>query len=247
MQLSNYFFPIEERSVSVHSGHDDDTQFDAPKFKAIVRSDNDDLISIVKDSYKVIENEDLIKKLMYELVNLDSPFKLDPSHSFCHSNRMRLQVTFPDITIKDNDSSIALSLFLSNSYDMSEGLRLYFGAIRAICSNGMVFGKVFSRFYGRHTKNLEISNIAETLKQSVDHLPVIQSRIHELEDRVMTPELAEKVEKEIGKKIAMESITPNIPQSQWTVYNNITNHISHSMDQHLRARYQMATAKVFDL
>ena len=112
----------------------------------------------------------------------------------------------------------------------------------------MIFSaKTLAQFYGRHTKNLEISNIAETLKLSIDHLPVIQSRIHELEDRKMTSELAEEVEKNISKKIAVQSITPNIPQSQWNVYNNITNVISHDMDQHLRARYQMAAAKVFDL
>ena len=164
MQLSNYFFPISERSISVHSGLEDESLLPADKFKAIVRADTNETISIVRDSYKVVENEELIIQLMYQLIHLDSPFKLDPSHSFCQSSRMRLQVTFPELTIRDSESAIALSLFLSNSYDMSEGVKLYFGAIRAICSNGMVFGKVLSKFYGRHTKNRKIQNGAVKLK-----------------------------------------------------------------------------------
>ena len=77
MNLSNYFFPIEERSVTILSGHDDETQFDVPKFKAIVRADTNETISILKENFKVLKNEDLIKQLMFQLINLDSSFKLD--------------------------------------------------------------------------------------------------------------------------------------------------------------------------
>ena len=47
MQLSNYFFPIEERSISIHSGYEDDSLLPADKFKAIVRADTNESISIV--------------------------------------------------------------------------------------------------------------------------------------------------------------------------------------------------------
>ena len=36
-------------------------------------------------------------------------------------------------------------------------------------------------------------------------------------------------------------------QSQWALYNAITHIVSHVIQQRYRARYQMATAKVFGL
>lgn len=55
MNLSDYFFPIEERSVVVHSGHAEESKFDNPlpsSYKAIVRANTNEPISILRDSYK---------------------------------------------------------------------------------------------------------------------------------------------------------------------------------------------------
>jgi hypothetical protein len=251
MTLSNYFFPIEERPIAVHNGKDKNQSFNSPirpnGYKAIVRADTNETISVVKSSYKIATNEKIIKDLFTQLIPLGNAFNIDQSHSFVQNNRMRLQVTFPDITIRDKDSSIALSLFLSNSYDMSEGVRVYFGAIRAICSNGMVFGKVLNQFYGRHTKNFDLGNISSSIRKTVEELPAIQNRIRELEYSPVTPDLQESVEAHLGKTIARKVLETDRPLSQWELYNNITHIISHDMEQHLRARYQQQVAKVFAL
>ena len=106
---------------------------------------------------------------------LDSPFRIDPSHSFCENNRMRLQITFPDLSLKDSESDIPISLFLHNSYDMSEGIRVFFGAIRSICSNGMVFGNVLARFNGRHTQGIKIESITIKLPEATECFKSIQA------------------------------------------------------------------------
>ena len=108
MNLSAFMFPIVERPVAVHNGQTDFIDWENQEtylpndYKAIVREDTNEPISIVRNSYKIVENEVLINKLMHELLTLDTPFKLDPSHSFVTNNRMRLQITFPEITIKDS-------------------------------------------------------------------------------------------------------------------------------------------------
>ena len=159
-RLSKYLFPVTERRVF----------FDNPlvgldstkEYKAIVRTDKNKLISIRQDSYKLIPNSEVIMPLLEQLHELDTRWHYDNSHSFVDSKRMRLQVTFPDLTLNDGRSYIALSLFLHNSYDGSEGVRMFWGAIRAICSNGMVFGKVLSKFYSKHTKGINLNNIKGT-------------------------------------------------------------------------------------
>lgn len=65
--------------------------------------------------------------LLEQLHYLDTNWIIDPSHSFIENNRMRLQVTFPDLSLNDGKSDISLSLFLHNSYDGSEGVRLIWG------------------------------------------------------------------------------------------------------------------------
>ena len=184
--------------------------------------------------------------MMHELLTIDTPFKIDPSHSFVNNKQMRLQITFPEITIKDSESDIALSLFLHNSYDMSEGVRMFFGGIRSICTNGMVFGKLLAKFYHRHTKGFQIENLKESLVEAYEALPQIQERIQQLEALPVTDSIKEMVEKNLGKKIAHDVLSDGL-MSQYQLYDAITYIISHGIEQRLRARYQMALSKIFGL
>ena len=252
MNLQDFMFPITERAIAVHNGEADFIDWENKQtylsgdFKAIVRQDSNALISIVRKSYCIVPNEVLINKLMHELVALETPFRIDPSHSFCENNRMRLQITFPDLALKDSESDIPISLFLHNSYDMSEGVRVFFGGIRSVCSNGMVFGNVLARYYGRHTQGFKIENITSKLREAYQYLPDIQDRINELEMTPAEPELFSKIENEISKKIAKEVETEE-QISAWELLNRITYIISHSIALRYRARYQQNVSRVFGL
>jgi len=252
MNLEDFNFPVVERQVyaddgisaTIDKGNRD--TFLPSDYKAIVREDTNELISIVKQSYQVVPNDTLINQLLNELNLAKTSFEIDPTHSFCENNRMRLQVTFPEILINDGESDIALSLYLHNSYDLSEGVRIFFGAIRGICSNGMVFGKVLCQFYKKHTKGFQIGDIQNELSMMYDQLPRIENRIKNLDSLPVTDVMKENIENELGKRIA-EKVLDEDHQSQWALYNAITHFISHVTQQRYRARYQMATAKVFGL
>ncbi len=250
MNLQDYYFPVIERDVAVHNGQSDfidmenRNTFLPNDYKAIVREDSNELISIVKQSYQVVQNEDLINQLMEELEQTDTSYEIDPSHSFVENNRMRLQVKFPEILINDGRSDIALSLYMHNSYDMSEGVRIFWGAIRAICSNGMVFGKILGKYYRKHTKGFQIENLNQELSRTADLLPMVQNRVKHLDSNPVTDDILISVENELGKKVAKQ-ISGNEYETQWQLYNAITYLISHIIIHRHRARYQMATAKIF--
>ena len=253
MNLQDFMFPICERPVAINNGQNDITDWDnlqtflTSDYKAIVREDTNEPISIVKSTYQVIPNETLINKLMHELTQFDTPFKIDNSHSFVLNEKMRLQVTFPDLTLKDEESGIALSLYLHNSYDMSEGVRMFWEAIRGICANGCIFGKVLSQFYGKHTQGFQITNLRKALTETYDMIPTIQHRIDELQSMPVTDQIKEDLEKEVGKRMAKEALPNAEMLSQWQLYNVLTHIISHNVEMRLRARYQMAVSKVFQL
>ena len=74
MNLQDFMFPICERQVAINNGQNDISDWDnvqtllTSDYKAIVREDTNEPISIVKTSYHVVPNEVLINKLMYELM-----------------------------------------------------------------------------------------------------------------------------------------------------------------------------------
>lgn len=246
MELEEYMFPVEARPVTVPDGIMGSVYQIPSNYKAIVREDTNEVISIVKNSYQIVRNEELINNLLEELSLLDTPYRIDRSHSFVDNNRMRLQVVFPDLTMWDSDSEIALSLYLHNSYDMSEGVKFMFGAIRSICTNGMVFGKILSKYYRKHTKGFKIGNLKDALATTYDQIPAIQARIRELESAPVTQEIMNRVEKGVGKKLSKRVFDQN-PETQWIMYNNLTAYISHVMEPQFRARYQQSVSRVFAL
>ena len=235
-RLNKFLFPVEERKVYFQS---DSNPKGTREYKAIVRPDKDKLISVMQDSYKLIPNREVIMPLLEQLHQLDTRWNFDNSHSFASSKRMRLQVTFPDLTLNDGRSDIALSLFLHNSYDGSEGVRMFWGAIRGICSNGMVFGNVFSKFYARHTSGIELNNIKEQIEQTYEQIPVIKQRIEILQHLQVTEVFRKEVDERLGKTAAKYINEQMPPVNQWALYNYLTYYISHLVEQRMRAAYQM--------
>ena len=249
-RLENFMFPVEERSVYVQ----DDPHLNlsiANNYKAIVRQDSGDLISIMKDTYQLVPNREVILPLMEELHKLDNKWIIDPSHSFVSPGRMRLQITFTDLTLNDGTSEIALSLFLHNSYDGSEGVRLFWGAIREICSNGMVFGTLLSKYYHRHTAGLDISNLKEKIQATYDKIPVIRHRIEMMLNTAVTPKFRREVEDQMGKHV-IKYVDQHEQQNKrsvnlWALFNIVTYYISHLIEQRKRAQYQLTASRLFKL
>ena len=262
MNLDQFCFPVEQREVFFSS---DSKFFDwksnavinkptnkiAENYKAIVRSDNNRIISIVNRNYKLVPNKVLIDQLLEQLRRTDQKFEIEPHHSFIRDNRMRLQIKFPELFIKDDsDDGMALSLYLHNSYDMSEGVRMYWGAIRAICTNGVVFGKVLAKFYGKHTKGFNIKNLKQALEDTYKLIPDIQERIEVLNSLEVNESFENELKDSLGVKMHKQILWENNQQpldtlTQLQLYNLVTNVISHKVRQELQARYQFAASKLF--
>lgn len=249
MNIESFYFPVAEQDITLL----DETPWTdkIQGYKAIVApgESKDNVISVVKDSYKLIKNKHLIEPFMEQVSKLGVRWKIDPSHSFCKLNRMRLQITFPDILLYDEDSDIPLSVFLHNSYDQSEGVRLFWGAIRSICSNGMIFGSILGTFYAKHTQGFTFDQFYEEFGNASDKIYTVQEHIQALQEKPVETELMKQLQKELGKR-RMKQIasTDQLPdKSQWHLFNDITFYISHDVDKPKRADLQMKVSKVFAL
>lgn len=264
MNLQQFCFPVEERDVSFisHSKFFDwktksyivkPTDKPADQYKAIVKRDNNSLISIVNRNYKLVPNKDLIDQLMEQLERTDQKYEIDKHHSFVRDNRMRLHIVFPELTIKDDsDQGIALSLYLHNSYDLSEGIRMYWGAIRHICTNGMVFGEVLAKYYSKHTKGFQIKDLKSSLENTYHLIPDIQQRIEVLDsfkvDNKFETEMIEQVGSRFVKHLQLENNLNSFSSlTQLQLFHLVTNYISHRMKHEMQSRYQWAASKLFNL
>lgn len=255
MNLETFCFPVVERKIAVDdSKHsminlDEQSSFLPTDYKAIVREDTNKVISVVKSSYKLVRNAELIDLLLRELAMCGHTFRFDFNHSFVDNHRMRLVITFPELRLRDSESDIALSAYLHNSYDQSEGVRFIFGAIRAICSNGMVFGQVLSRYYSKHTSGFSFENLAEKLDEAKEYFPVLQNRIDRLERTLVDETLVEKVSDKVSKRLAEQVIQEHeIGRiSQWQLYNRLTNYVSHELNPAYASRYQHNISKAFKI
>jgi len=245
-KLWKYFFPILEQRVFFENSKN--SVLETQKYKSIIREDTNELISIMKDSYKVVTNSEIIKPLMEELNNLETNWCIDDSHSFCTLSRMRLQITLPDIMIaEDDESKTALSLFISNSYSGEEGIRMIYGGLRLICSNGLILGKVLAKFYARHTKNVQVSNIRDQIEQVYSQIPVIRERIEILQNICVSKQLMESIQQEFGKTAYNYIAEQPAPENQYLLMHYLTYFISHMVEKRMRAQYQMKVSRMFSL
>lgn len=230
MNLEPFCFPDLERAVAVDNDQNSliDLQetgtFLPNDYKAIVRKDTNQVTSIVKQSYKLVPNATLIDNLLRELAMCGHTFRFNRQHSYVDNNRMRLQMTFPELTLQDSESNIALTAYLHKSYNLSEGVRFIFGSIRYICSNGCIFGNVLSRYYSKHTSGFSFERLGEKLSQATEYFPEIQERIYRLERLPVDETLVEKVTEKISKRLADQVIEEHeIGRiSQWKLYKRQT-------------------------
>lgn len=249
-KLDPFLFPIIEREV-YHEDVQHSKHVPSQAYKAVVRKDTGELISIMNQTYKIVPNSEVIKPLLEQLHKLDTAWYVDSSHSYVQNNQMRLQVTFPELTFHDGKSDIALSLYLTNSADGSLAIKIYFGGLRSICRNGMVYGTILSKFYGKHTQGISLDNIKEQIENTYQSLPVIQHRIEQLQNTKVDKVLRQSIESKLGKKaykyVEEQENEIKKAQNQWILYNLLTYHISHNLEQRMRAQYQLEVSKLFKL
>ena len=90
--LDEYIFPVEQRSVDLNEILD---QHDfgqgpgsEPGYKVILRADTGEIISVVRNSYHLITNEELISQFFSELRKRDIPAFADYAHSYVNNRQM---------------------------------------------------------------------------------------------------------------------------------------------------------------
>jgi len=165
----NNFKQVEERMLWTTDGTFLDRR--APKHKAIVDVDTDEIISVVGKGYNLVQNSEIIpqyeRAIARSNLNTDGmERKIDYSHD---GARTVVSYRFPAhrIAVKEGDE-MDLMITVLNSYDGSWKFMSMVGAFRLLCTNGQIIGDSFSSYYGKHTKSLDVDYAINKLEDSLE-------------------------------------------------------------------------------
>jgi len=255
-------FPrVTEQPVSWGSQNKSQT---AEGYKAIVDADTGKVFSIVSKDYKIITHQQAIEQIESIISKNADLGSYDVKVNFYNDGgRMRCTFTFPKIAAEIVKGDVVnLQLHLSNSYDVTWPFTVILGALRLVCTNGLVVGKKVLQIKKRHVYELNNLNIGRTIitatqqfqKQSGKWKDLDQIRLHPTtyEKVVKTMKFGETAKEELQSQIehgASGYDKDGFPTvSLWTFYNAITWYITHravSLNHQVEMEHRMRTAMAY--
>ncbi|MFA6089669.1 MAG: DUF932 domain-containing protein [Candidatus Woesearchaeota archaeon] len=202
---------------------------------AIVREDTSESIGLVSDSYGLLKHSTVIDNVRELLGKQAYKEKVEVQRN---GALLFATYTFPNqqIEVKKGDY-VAMQMIVKNSYDGSQAFQIMLGALRLVCTNGMVMGKQFFGFMQKHYSNSGNIDSAQLKERfgglSLDFkktLPLMQIMTKKnlpentdafrntIKDKVFPQYVAEKAEENFKKE----------DKTVWGYYNALTATITHT-------------------
>lgn len=164
-------FTVESKPIFYESFHHDWTQTIIKNKKALVRTDTNDSVAVVSNSYQVAQHPDAFRTVERIIAGSDLDLtgierNIDTSHN---GARAYARYTFPAHEIETSrGDSATLEMLARNSFDGSWCFHVDIGAIRMACLNGQVFIEDFAFFKSKHTRGLNMAHAARKLSKSLE-------------------------------------------------------------------------------
>ena len=240
--------PTVERPV-YFSTEEGDEKMLAPNHKAIVVGGK--IVSVQRNSYNLVTNKELVMPILDRISNTSNAWEIDSRHSYVSDTRMRLAIRFPELSFKPSDGlPINMMLNISNSYDSTEKIKMAWGLLRLVCTNGMGVYEALAQNKRKHTVNFNVDEVSASIVEAYESMPLIQSRLNLLaqESFSVDDSIRDEVENLFGKRAVGYLDLQNAEnpiQTRWDYYNVLTYYISHFLHIKQRGLYQARASELF--
>ena len=168
------FFKVNEQAVAGYS-----TGTIADKYKMLTRGDGiegpEECLSVVKENYRVVENEEIIMPMQEQMINHFDPSVLADieikdhiakNGAVCFSEYILPKIKRTVETATGHKTEIGLRFILKNTFDGSSSVVFYGGLIDFFCTNGMISGE-YDVTKKRHTKNFSVDGFLNAFDGAV--------------------------------------------------------------------------------
>lgn len=175
IEASGLDYRVELRSLTTVGG------IPVPKRKAVIRTDSNQVLGVVGNSYQPIQNHQCFGFL--DSVVADGQFRYHTAGALGQGERVWLLGKLPgEIRIKESEDVTERYLLLSNSHDGSSSMRVFFTPIRVVCSNTL--GMAERRGKGQGVSVMHKGDLAAKVGEAQEVLGMARSFYDDLEGRI---------------------------------------------------------------
>lgn len=244
--------PIEtnhDYTVGVESLHTRDGK--ETTFCGTRRKDNGLVLGVVKCNYGLIQNSQLVN-MAEDVFAANGMGQFNRHVSVCRGGaRLFARYDFRDkvAEVPKVGDKVGLRLTINNSFDGSSPVSMAFGALRLICTNGMTTMDSEFSLTKKHTASIEITSFKDALDGSLAKYSDILKVFGEMSEIEVSPDKGKLVisdrnsEKVLGIW-AHPTYQEDRPRNLFSLYNSVTQWISHDFEANHFENAQKLSARV---
>ncbi len=228
---SDYAFGVHEERLQTVSG------IAIPDKKAIIRTDNNTVLSTVSEKYTVLKHEDFFKGAQEFINKIGTPSSI--THGVGRGGKYytcNIQFLDKTMAMKKGDV-VGFNAYLINGYGDNVAASTLGGLTRLQCMNGMVVSGTDYRISKNHNSFIEFEwpdpeKLIAAVRSGID----VYDEYAKLD---MTEiDYANMLQRAIEEKVVAESIK-NINKeecSAWGLYNQMTQYVTHTSQAQLTSK-----------
>jgi len=219
--------------------------------KAIMNPETNHIYGILSKQYELTKHEDLLNTVRGAIdKNIEYGKATEHINFFEDGGKMRATFIFKDVEVEiDRGDKVNPQIEVFNSYDGGWARKIFFGAFRLVCSNGLIIGEKQLEYKQKHLQVFSEKSVGQLLVTSMEKFSERKRVWESWVDRVTTPQEYEKVmtnlnlsqkdqdaigqEVEISSNIMMDDLRTKT-LSYWIFFNLLCQYLTHSIKSHLK-------------
>lgn len=187
-----------------------------PQRKAVIRTDSNQVLGVVGNSYQPVQNQQCFGFL--DSVVQDGRLRYHTAGALGKGERVWMLAKLDgEIRIKDSEDVTDKFLLLSNSHDGSSALRVFFTPIRVVCANTL--GMAERRSRGQGVSIIHKGDLNAKVGEAQEILGFSNRFYHDLGERINR--LASHYPSRRQLEIYFETLYPDHPESKTKRAENI--------------------------
>ncbi len=175
IQAAGLNYQVDLRPIET----DDDIPI--PQRKAVLRTDSNEILGVVGNSYQPVQNHQCFGFL--DSVVQDGKLRYHTAGALGRGEKVWMLAKLPrELRVRNSDDVTEQFLLLSNSHDGSSALRVFFTPIRVVCANTLGMAERKSR--GQGVAIVHKGNLTEKVAEAQEILGFAKKFYDDLGERI---------------------------------------------------------------